>query len=308
MTFEEKVIAMYEYIVGDVSTTGMPLCLRNKYGITVTKNECTAILNEFGLNYLDHGNQAKVNLDGGQHKGSYEDGFTANDGQVYEITPDIIRDYMNTYKRKKYNLEEYLDRRFNGGGVGFDFDFSGLIAKAIPVVLVIVALFIGYNLLFGKDKDPDVVYSNPIEAMGTPKVTVTTSYYSTPEYDKNYGDTAFGSIDNGDGTAHFGIVVEFKAEESEMEGVEEYRMCIGRDTGDNVLTPGRLMSGDINLPVGKKFEVWVVSGDTKSEIYSIEIGPKGGTTYFECTVGEGGKPVLTSTSVLGKYIWVERVG
>ena len=186
--------------------------------------------------------------------------------------------------------------------------FSGIIAKLCGVAVLVAAAILLYNLVLKPSAGVVSDFLGSKDSAGNAdagnKPAFTTSYYSTPEWDKDYGNTAFGVIENDDGTAHLGIVVEFKAEESEMEGVEEYRMCIGSDTGANVLTPGRTMSGDIDLPVGKKFNVWVASGDAKSEVYSIEIGPKGGTACFDCTVGKNGKPVLTSTSVLGKYLWV----
>ena len=303
MTFNEKAIGLYSYIVGGVSTTRMSAFLSENYGIRIGKNEFNPVLAEYGLNYNDRGTGNVRGFGDGQHLGAYSGGYQTDDGQVYEIDLNIIKDYMNTYKRKRLNLEQYLDMRFNGGGVGFGFDFSGILSKLIPVAVITLVIFFGYNMLFGGNKKD----SRPTVNNGELSEPVATHSYTTKPQDKNYGNTAFGDISNDDGTAHFGLVVSFKGEESDMVGVEDYYVCIGSEESKTKLTIGGMCSGDINLPVGKIFKLWVVSGDMKSDVYRVEIGPKGGTIYFDCTVGEGGRPNFVNTSVLGQYLWVEKV-
>lgn len=128
------------------------------------------------------------------------------------------------------------------------------------------------------------------------------------DYSVAYNNIPSGSGSNNDGTAYFGLVVTFKGEPSDMEGVDDYYLCVGSEASKSLLTIGEITRGDINLPVGKIFKLWVVSGSIRSDVYNVEVGPNGGTVYFDCTVGEGGRPNFVNTSVLGEYLWVNKVG
>ena len=328
MDFEDKALCLYEYIVGGIPTAKMAAHVRSKYGIYIDYDEFNYVLPEYDINYPDRNTNVSGGFKGGYHRGRYRNGYRAADGLVYQIDPDIIMDYMDNYNRRDMNLEEYLEERFRRAQPPVqapsysatpqapavaDFTYAGqtpedgsdlpeqvegsrlseLAAKLVPAAAVAAAAaIIGYNLLLGGNRSDTV-------SGGVPAV-------STHEYVTDKDDYIMPPT-NEDGTVTLFLMVTFVSEKSDMAGVEDYYFCSGTDANRTKLTPGESISGTIDVPVGTVSSVWVVSGDVKSEEYSIEIGYYGGSVYFDCRVGADGRPELVSTQVLASNIWVEKL-
>lgn len=311
MTFNEKAILLYEYIVGVVPTTEGKLMyhLRATHGIHAGDTDYEPVFVEYNINYLTRSTGKRGR---GQHLGKYKKGYRNNRGQMYEITLQVIAEYMNNYKRTGMNLEQFLSARFDvhqtppqtvcappqqaytqpqddsSAPCTSTFNFSSFITKAIPIAVIVLVLIVGYNLLFGNKND-----GTPEAEESRPKPAITTAI-------PNYGNTAFGSPLSEDGTVLFGLVVSFNGEESDMLGIEDYYLCLGNEDNVTKLNIGRTTSGDTNVEPGSVYKLWVKSGDMKSDVWSVEVGGIGGTIYFDCTVGQNGCPELVFTQALGE--------
>ena len=109
MTNDVKAYILYEYIVGNQPTTNGKLIqsVCSKYGVRgMSDTDYEMVFREYNINYDDIARGKKGGR--GQHLGKYKNGYRNNKGKVCSVTLDVIKEYMNSYKRTQKNLEEFL--------------------------------------------------------------------------------------------------------------------------------------------------------------------------------------------------------
>lgn len=295
MTFDEKALALYLYIVKNVSTNDMSVYLSRYYNIYVSDTEFNSTLPEYGINYKDRGIGKKGGR--GQHLGRYAKGFKANDGQFHEVTQEIIIDYMNQYKRTGINIDDYLDGLFNGrpdapiAPASYDhgepvigyavsprrYDGHSPLAKAIVIVVGVIigiSLFSAVKSLFGKKKEN--------------------------EMPANYGDVGISFTSNGVAVGvekekiNVTLILNFEGKADDMDGVDEYILCVGSMFDQYTIGDiGYTYSAEVPMTVESICKVWVISGENSSDAFNIITGTEPGTVKFKCKVGKQGVPVFS---------------
>ena len=324
MTNDVKAYILYEYIVGNQPTTNGKLIqsVCSKYGVRgMSDTDYEMVFREYNINYDDIARGKKGGR--GQHLGKYKNGYRNNKGKVCSVTLDVIKEYMNSYKRTQKNLEEFL-----------------------------------YEKFFEKEPPKQTSYKPPVREQSAPKQTYSQQTYykppvtSQPVYSEpaahsqprtqvsyntgTYIDfsellpkiisvvivvaliiVGYNMITNPSGNIFSGlfggsnenssqilsnktctvdVMISFEGESYQMWFKEGYVFHIGNNL-ESELSIGYLNSFHATLNEGY-YDFWVQSGNTKSKVYRVLVQGDG-RIDFDCGVGIFG-PKFSDTVILGE--------